>query len=243
MNDQNMRLSVIAYYLSKYDLQAIDKLGYKSRAEALKDVSMKLGNGNNYLKLRRDEFDVLTGSHRRGYANRKPSRGVLELHSQLKEIPFSDFTDIVSQFICPTAPVLSRDAQKNILEVDTRFSDLEIEAIINAKDPTSTILLRQTEQKSRVYNHSIIDNLKKLYQYRCQICGYSSKEYGISIVEAHHLLSFAEAKNNDSDNIIILCPNHHRLIHRAVPVFERQRRTFVFPNGLELQVELNLHLQ
>lgn len=242
MNDQNMRLSVIAYYLSKYDLQAISKLGYKNRADALKNISTKLGNGNNYLKLRRDEFDVLTGSHRRGYANREPVRSVIELHNQLKDISFLDFTDIVIQLINPSAPVLNCDTQENILEVDTRFSDLEIEAIINAKDTTSAIILRQTEQKRRVYNHSIIDNLKKLYQYRCQICGYSSKEYGTSIVEAHHLLSFSEAQNNDSDNIIILCPNHHRLIHHAVPVFDRQRKTFVFPNGLELQVELNLHL-
>lgn len=242
MNDQNIRLSVIAYYLSKYDLQAIKKLGYSNRTEAFHDISTKLGNGNNYLKLRRDEFDVLTGSHRRGYANREPVRSVLDLHYQLKDIPFSDFTNIISQLISPSAPVLNGDTQENILEVDTRFSDLEIEAIINAKDATSTISLRQAEQKSRIYNHNIIDNLKKLYQYRCQICGYSSKEYGTSIVEAHHLLPFSVTQNNDSDNIIILCPNHHRLIHGATPVFDRQRKTFIFPTGLELKLELNLHL-
>jgi len=242
MNDQNMRLSIIAYYLSKYDLKAVNKLGYKNRAEAINDISTKLGTGNNYLKLRRDEFDVLTGSHRRGYANREPIHSVLELHNQLKDISFPDFTTIVSQFINPAASVLNYDVQENILEVDTRFSDVEIEAIINSKDTTSTILLRQSEQKIRVYDHSIVETLKKLYRYRCQICSYSSQEYGVHIIEAHHILPFSETRNNDSDNILILCPNHHRLIHRAEPIFDRQRKVFVLPNELELQIEVNLHL-
>lgn len=237
-----MKLSIIAYYLSKYDLKATRELGYKNRTDAISDISTKLGNGNNYLKLRRDEFDVLTGSHRRGYANREPIRSVLELHNHLKDISFQDFSTIVSQFINPIATILNHDIQDNILEIDGRLSDVEIEAIINAKDTTSAIILRQAEQKTRVYNPSIGNNLKKLYQYRCQICGYSAQEYGVHIVEAHHILPFSDTQNNDSDNIIVLCPNHHRLIHCINPIFNRQTKAFVFPNELELQIELNFHL-
>lgn len=242
MNDQNMKLSVIAYYLSKFDLDAVTSLGFKNRIDAINEISAKLGKGNNYLKLRRDEFDVLTGSHRRGYANRPPSSAVMDLHNQMKDINFGDFTSIVKQLVYPSALSMETDAKNNALEISAAFSDLEIEAIINAKDTTAAIFLRQSGQKTRIYNPKIIENLKKLYQYRCQICGYSAQEYGVHVAEAHHILPFSSAQNNDADNIIILCPNHHRLIHKANPIFDAQKKAFVFPNGSELKIKLNLHL-
>lgn len=238
MNDQNTKLSVVAYYLSKFDTDAINALGYKNQTVAIKDISVRLGSGNSYLKQRRDEFDVLTGSHRRGYANREPARGVLEMHNNLKDITFDDFTNIISQ------PILAstNETQNNSLEIDSRLSDVEIEAIINDKDSNSAIFLRQSNRKTRSYNPRSIENLKKLYHYRCQICECSTQEYAVNIVEAHHILPLSESQNNDSDNIIILCPNHHRLIHRANPVFERQGNCFVFSNDLILPIKLNLHL-
>lgn len=242
MNEQNIKLNIIAYYLSKFDLDAVKSLGYQSRMAAINDISLKLGNHNNYLKLRRDEFDVLTGSHRRGYATRDPARGVLESHNHLKDINFDDFTNIVYQLIHNKIP---EDISYNVddtIDVKANYTDEEIEAIINAKDTTSKILIRQTSQKTRIYDQSIIENLKKLYQYRCQICGYSAQEYGVHIVEAHHILSFSQARNNDSDNIIIVCPNHHRLIHCAKLVFDRDRKVFVFSDGNEVPITINLHL-
>ncbi|WP_186445913.1 HNH endonuclease [Paenibacillus cremeus] len=50
----------------------------------------------------------------------------------------------------------------------------------------------------------------------CQICGFSGKEeYGESVIEAHHIEEFSLTQNNKPDNILILCPNHHRLVHKA----------------------------
>lgn len=242
MNDQNMKLSVVAYYLSKFDLNAVEALGFKNRTVAINQISLKVGNGNNYLKQRRDEFDVLTESHRRGYANRKPTASVIDIHNHLKDIHFDDFTSIVTQIVDPSTRLVATDMQDNIPQIDATLSDVEIEAIINANDTTAAISLRQTEQKTRIYNPLIIENLKKLYQYRCQICSYSAQAYGVHIAEAHHILPFSSAQNNDADNIMILCPNHHRLIHKANATFDAQRKSFVFPNHAELKIELNLHL-
>lgn len=242
MNEQNIKLSVVAYYLSKFDLDAVDALGYKNRTAAMTDISNLIGNGNNYLKLRRDEFDVLTDSHRRGYTNRVPVRGVLEMHDQLKHISFEDFTKIVLQFISLNDPPSVASEQKDVLEIASTLTDAQVEAIVNAKDLTSTIKLRQSSQKVRVYSPLIIDNLKKLYNYRCQICGYSTEEFGAHICEAHHILPFFEFENNDSNNIIILCPNHHRLIHSGDSKFDRKGKVFLFPNHAKLHLMLNLHL-
>lgn len=242
MNDQNMKLSVIAYYLSKFDLDAVKALGYRNRTDAINDISVKIGRGNNYLKQRRDEFDVLTDSHRRGYANRKPASAVLDMHNQLKDIGLSDYTDIVLQMVNPSGSEVVNNAQDSLFEIGSFFLDVEIEAIINAKDTSAAILLRQAGQKTRIYNPKIIENLKKLYQYRCQICCYSAQEYGVHIAEAHHILPFSSNQNNDAGNIIILCPNHHRLIHKAAPAFDRQRKVFVFSNRTEMEIKLNFHL-
>lgn len=207
----------------------------------MRSISLIIGSANNYLKLRRDEFDVLTGSHRRGYANREPIPSVLEMHNQLKDITFGDFTDIVTQFLQIEHPE-STEALTDSFVIDPEFSDNEIEAIVNSRDSTSTIIVRQTEQKIRVYNPVILENLKKLYNYRCQICEISTQEYGAHIVEGHHILSFSESRNNNPDNIMILCPNHHRLIHRAKPIYDKERKLFIFPNGLILPIRFNLHL-
>lgn len=242
MNEQNAKLSVIAYYLSKFDMEAVKKLGYSNRNEAMRNISLIIGSGNNYLKLRRDEFDVLTGSHRRGYANRKPIPSVLDIHNQLKDITFDDFTNIVAQFLQSEQLEPPESSLTDSFVIDLELSDNEIEAIINSRDSTSTIVVRQTEQKIRVYNPAIIKNLKKLYNYRCQICGVSTQEYGAHIAEGHHILSFSESRNNNPDNIMILCPNHHRLIHCAKPTYDKERKQFVFFNGLNLPIIINLHL-
>lgn len=51
------------------------------------------------MKLRRDEFDVLTGSHRKGWRNREPSSAVLEMHERLKEKSFDELKGIVLALI------------------------------------------------------------------------------------------------------------------------------------------------
>jgi hypothetical protein len=39
-----------------------------------------------------------------------------------------------------------------------------------------------------------------------------------------------------------LCPNHHRVIHKANPTFKREIFSFVYPNGLKEKLALNKHL-
>jgi hypothetical protein len=191
VNDQNVKLSVVAYYLSKFDLDAVKALGYRNRTNAINDISVRIGSGNNYLKQRRDEFDVLTDSHRRGYANREPTPAVIDMHNQLKDIHLDDYTDIVLQMVNPSSSEIVNNALDGLFEIGPDFSDVEIEAIINAKDTSAAISLRQSAQKTRIYNPKIIENLKKLYQYRCQVCCHSTQEYGVHIVEAHHILPFS----------------------------------------------------
>ena len=79
--------------------------------------------------------------------------------------------------------------------------------------------------------------MKLLYNYHCQICGGNiSAKYGVNIVESHHIYHFVESLNNNAENQLIICPNHHRIIHKAKPAFDRRKLIFVYHNGLEERI-------
>ena len=110
-------------------------------------------------------------------------------------------------------------------------------------DPTASIERIQQLVKMRRLSRAIGENLKMLYEYRCQICGDDfGKRYDAHVVESHHINPFVASMNNDATNQIIICPNHHRVIHKAEPVFTRRRLLFVYLNGTEEKLLLNKHI-
>ena len=110
-------------------------------------------------------------------------------------------------------------------------------------DPTASIERVQQLAKIRKLNRAIGDNLKMLYDYRCQLCGEDfGKRFDTHIVEVHHINPFVVSMNNDAANQIIICPNHHRVIHRVEPVFDRNRLLYIYSNGIEERLLLNKHL-
>lgn len=99
-------------------------------------------------------------------------------------------------------------------------------------------------QRVRHLNRLIGDGLKKLYDNRCQVTGEQiGTRYGTSVVEAHHIQYFTTSLNNDADNIILVNPSFHRIIHRTHPEFDRDKLCFRFPNGVEEKVILDKHLR
>ena len=56
------------------------------------------------------------------------------------------------------------------------------------------------------------------------------------------LIIFVNSLNNDANNQMIVCPNHHSIIHDANPVLDRRRMVYGFDNGVEERIILNKHL-
>lgn len=120
---------------------------------------------------------------------------------------------------------------------------LETEFDYDILDNESGMKLRTQVVKVRKLNRKIGDNLKLLYGYRCQICGrIIGEQYGSHIVEAHHIDYFVNSLNNDANNQMIVCPNHHSIIHDTNPVFDRKKMVYRFDNGIEEKLVLNKHL-
>lgn len=65
----------------------------------------------------------------------------------------------------------------------------------------------------------IVETLKARYHNRCQICGFTfEKNNGTGYSEAHHIKKLADNGSQDESNVVILCANHHRMLHYAKSV-------------------------
>lgn len=128
-----------------------------------------------------------------------------------------------------------KDKQERIIEEGFNY---------DVVDEESSILEVEKLVKLRKLNKKISDNLKLLYNYRCQICGKSiGEKYSSQIAETHHIEYFIYSLNNDSNNQLVVCPNHHSIIHNVNPSFVRKNLSYIYPNGLQEKLVLNQHLR
>lgn len=242
MKQNSNILSIIAYYLSEYSEQAVKELGFDNTTQAFKQISTKFNRKESYLRLRRDEFDALpnSSSSRKGWNKRAPNNEVIRIAEHLQKLSFDELTCLVRSFLNNNKEIRNESNLQNEFDI-LKSSEIEIENIINLKDEKSTIILKQGNVTTRIYDKNIIMGLKLLYGGKCQICGSIPSDLA-DISEAHHIRYFSHTQNNDADNIIILCPNHHRIIHKLNPKFDYSTLSFVFPDGQKQKVILNFHL-
>ncbi len=248
MTETSKTLSIIAYYLSEYDMNAVSALGYHTRREAFEKISSHFDRENNYLKLRRDEFDALpeSSSHRNGWNKRAAAKDVISLAAYLRQFSFEELTDIVIALINNKQSLDNQELIfSSISEAEAAakdYSEEELEQIINFTDTGATVKIKTGSKSVRVYDSKITAQLKQLYHGTCQICNSKPLDLSVDICEAHHIDFFAKSHNNNASNIIILCPNHHRAIHKLKPQYDPNRMVFIYPDGTEEQISLNYHL-
>ncbi len=93
--------------------------------------------------------------------------------------------------------------------------------------------------KNRAYNQRKSNNIDlKTYRKiteKCVICGFDK------VVDIHHL-DFNK-KNNSSDNLIGLCPNHHRMAnnynHKYEIFQELQKLGYILPLNIKIEFHKN----
>jgi len=123
-----------------------------------------------------------------------------------------------------------------------KFSEIELELLLNTTD-NSKIIKKAGFIKIRTLNKSIGDALKVVYDFKCQICGvYIGEQYDAKIIHTHHIEYFSVSLNNNPSNILVICPNHHGIIHATNPTFNHAKKTFHYPNGYVEGLVLNEHL-
>ncbi|WP_409970101.1 HNH endonuclease [Bengtsoniella intestinalis] len=126
---------------------------------------------------------------------------------------------------------------------ENTLSEVEVEHFLNATDINACYITEEKLVRYRRLNQKILTDLKKLYDNRCQLCGTQAGiEFGPPVAEAHHIDYFSKSQNNNQNNIIVLCPNCHSILHRNNPTFDKKDMSFVFKNGKRLPLIHNEHL-
>lgn len=175
--------------------------------------------------------------------NRDPQdRKYIKMPESMKEYMAIYTTEYEDTFL--VEPVAAADIQMVKMAVQgLQERTVEAEFDYDVTDESSGLKLQIQVVKIRKLNRKIAENLKLLYEYRCQICGQSVGEpYGSHIAEAHHIDYFVTSLNNDSNNQMIVCPNHHSIIHDTNPIFDRKKMAYRFDNGIQEKLMLNKHL-
>ena len=226
---------------------------YKARLNNLK-IDPKYGNHVDMVHIRysvnSDIAVALRGCFNRTYAYIKKlkelqspgSKAHIKIPEEMKEYLAIYTTEYDDSYILE--PIVARDLQEYRSSIKNQKERI-IEASIDydVADLNSGYVENERLTRIRKLNRKIGENLKILYSYRCQICGkIIGEEYGSHIAEAHHIDYYVNSLNNDSNNQMIVCPNHHSIIHDANPKFDRKRMMYLYPNGVEQKIVVNLHL-
>jgi hypothetical protein len=129
----------------------------------------------------------------------------------------------------------------------------KLEALLLAGDKNAVARLIQDEpagmaEERRHYlatevvgrDRDLVERLRDLYGGQCQICGWAPRSrYGAEICEAHHVRWLSRGGDDALSNLVLVCPNHHRAIHRCDAPFDFGQNAFVFLNMHETLTRLH----
>jgi 5-methylcytosine-specific restriction endonuclease McrA len=93
-------------------------------------------------------------------------------------------------------------------------------------------------------NRQLVASLHDRYAGRCQLCAFDSPiVYGVPSAESHHLVYLSRGGMDELSNMVLLCPNHHTVVHKTDATFDYARLTFLFANGRIEPLCINTHLE
>ena len=219
--------------------QGFDRSKYDGHADV---IQIRYNEGSNLVKRLREIFSS-TWNYVESIKNLPENinrKFTIRIPEEKQEYLALSATNLPNVFV---ADCITTAIKAEVKYEMSKQSELEFETYEPREDKNATIKQMTRLQKVRQLDRSIGDSLKQLYNYRCQMTGDKIGEhFGVTVVEAHHIIPFTESMNNDTSNIIILSPNYHRILHRTNAKFNREQLAFIFPNGLIDKVRLDKHL-
>lgn len=88
-----------------------------------------------------------------------------------------------------------------------------------------------------------VERLHELYGGRCQLCLFDPQdEYGHRLCHGHHVEWLSRGGEDELENMVLLCPNHHAAVHRDDAPFDYADLAFRFSIGRSETLRLNHHL-
>ena len=187
--------------------------------------------------------------------------GIVEIYS------YSDFHIILENF-CKKNEILLSDLMHKwnyeyiFISNDRTTKEKFLEEI---KQLNSEINRIQDCTSKLSRNKVLVQKMKELYDYTCQICGNDENLYSIimdngkNYVELHHIKPLRDFNDIDSvndesnqlidhyNNVIVLCAHHHKYVHYHKGGFNKfkgeKEKYMENDNGDNLFLKLNYHLK
>jgi len=92
-------------------------------------------------------------------------------------------------------------------------------------------------------NRTLVKRLNEMYAGRCQICAFDPLTvYRVSAADAHHIHYLSRGGHDTLENLVLICPNHHAVIHSDNAVFDYESKKFMFSNGRQEPLVINEHI-
>lgn len=130
---------------------------------------------------------------------------------------------------------------KNIEQIIA--TEQQLEELLHGADISACYIERVKLVKERKVSQANLNELKIIYKGKCQLCGMDTvAEHGIDILEGHHIEYFCKSQNNNKENLLLICPNCHRVIHKLNPYFNKETLSYEFENDKTIRLKINSHL-
>lgn len=141
----------------------------------------------------------------------------------------------------PRAHILSEDK----LEAMLLLGDIEaVRNLIRDEKPgiaeeRATYFYKQAPTR----NQHLVEQLQKIYSGKCQICQWNPvDDYGKEICHGHHIQWLSRGGADDIRNMVLVCPNHHSVIHKLDAPLDYSDFSFDFGTHRE-SLSLRNHLE
>jgi len=122
-----------------------------------------------------------------------------------------------------------KDLASEVSELTEKELD-ELIANIDRRNESEDVYRYSRETKTYRRNPVLSSALKKKYKDKCQVCGCTFQIDRGFFCDTHHLKPLKAGGIDISDNILVLCPNHHR-------IFDRSRIEIISRNESKIKVE------
>lgn len=177
-NDQAI---VVSYYLSRFNDEAVEKLGYKSWKDAFEDLSQKLNINKHTIKNWRDEFDPFHG-HRAGWHRRQPRKTISNIISQFEQLEEYDIRQVVEEIIIGN--------EIELPEIDNSETTVNSNPVFILRGPTGKKAEQFFIEYHRINNSPIAG---ELIDTRDLGCGY---DFEIESESGQHFIEVKGLANN-----------------------------------------------
>ncbi len=226
---------IVAYYISRFDKKAYEKLALGNHTETHDAIGKILGIKANTIKNHRDAFDPYHDNPRKGWYQRELWRVEREVYEGFNVYSHEELYAIVRQILDTPQyslelifTLVSQDKDKYYLIDSQPYFPLTEEFVNECENKTfyegakQTITVNRYERNNQARQQCI-----EYYGTSCYICGFDFEqafgELGKGFIHVHHLIPLSEINQeyqiNSIKDLRPVCPNCHAIIHKKNPPF------------------------